>query len=163
MHVKPLALVTLVILLAGCSPAPPDTPDGPALDAPLPPPATGIAWTRDGKPVRGDVISLQPGPEHCDVEEVLFLTLGWPPGRQAKFADEARQFVRDPEGLFPHRLLGSFEWSTALPADAVFTGYLHESDQLWLAPSTWDRVAFVVRTEGVVEQWPRAAELYGCA
>jgi hypothetical protein len=92
---------------------------------------------------------------------VHLLTVGWPLGRRAMLEKEARQFVRDPEGNFPNRLLGTFSSSGKLPPDAFFSGYQHRSDELWLAEATADVEVYLVRG-GVVEVWPRADELFAC-
>jgi hypothetical protein len=151
------SVVALLLLLTSCSSVPPAE-----IDLPLPPPPAGVSWSRDGRDMPLSVIRLDPGPEHCEAQAFHLLTLGWPPGRRAAMAHEARQFVRDPGGAFPGQVLGEFIPSTVLPDDAAFTGYRHGRDELWLAPSTLDAVAYLVRGP-VVEQWPRAAELYGCA
>jgi hypothetical protein len=72
--------------------APPDT-------LPFP----GRPWTLNGQPVSNEIIGLIAGRDHCGWERVLLLTIGWPLGRAAHTAEEARQYVRDPENVVPER------------------------------------------------------------
>lgn len=161
-------MVIVLAALAACTPAP--LPRGPAAvpDDPValpPPPAAdypGIPWTVGEGDVPGSVIALIVGPAHCGYESVLLLTVGWPLGRAATTSDQARQYVRDPDGTVDHLTLGGFEPSVLLPGDAAFTGYRYGDDQLWTSPGTVHEAVFYVRA-GVVERWPRAPELLGCA
>jgi hypothetical protein len=165
-----LVFVVLTIMLAGAACAPTTTPSEPdpvAPDAVLsgPPPAAeypGIPWTFGQREVPAAVIALIVGPAHCGYASVLLLTLGWPLGRAATTSDQARQYVRDPDGHVVDLTLGTFESSVALPDNAVFTGYRYGDDQLWTSVDTAEEAVFYVR-DGVVERWPRAPELLACA
>jgi hypothetical protein len=88
--------------------------------------------------------------------------MGWPLGEPYETDLDARQYIRGPGNRFADQTVSSFESSVVPPADAVFTGYRYGSDELWISPTTVDRVIYMVRG-GVVEQWPRALEFFACA
>jgi hypothetical protein len=64
-------------------------------------------------------------------------------------------YVADRAGL----LVGGYQAETALPADAVWSGYQTVGWELWFAPS--DDAAYLVADDGHVERWP--ASRGGCA
>jgi hypothetical protein len=108
------------------------------------------------------VISLIARPEQCGFSSLSLLTVGWPLGRAAFTERDARQYVRDPGNAFADKTLATFLPSVTLPDDAIFTGYRYGMDELWVSPETIDSAVYIVRN-GVVEQWPRARELFACA
>lgn len=111
-------------------------------------------WT-DDQDARVDtrLVSSGQGAEHCDWEDITFLSLGEPP--------EVRQFVRDTDGVF--ELAGAFSFSATLPSDAIDTTWEYDGRHLWL--SNDDRTAYLVSIEDTddVESWPRASEPIYCA
>ena len=135
-------------------------------DRVLPAPPTeeypGRPWTLRGGPARSGSITLAPGPGHCGWQDSLFLTIGWPLGEVPVDAADARLYLRDPQGLHAAVSMAVYAGDVALPDDAFDTGYRYGSDALWVAPTTADREVFIVRGD-VVERWPRAVELLGCA
>jgi len=106
------------------------------------------------------------GPEHCDWQSVMFMQVAWPPGSVATFGEhpqgELRDFVRDLNhvlGEWPG--LGEFEHRVAPPPDVEPTGIHADSVELWIAASD-DDAAYLRRSNGTFERWPRA-EGGGCA
>jgi hypothetical protein len=155
-------LFCAMLVACGSDVAPSTSPLATQLAPPDTEPFPGRPWTLNGQPVSNEVIGLIAGPEHCGWERTLFLTVGWPLGRAAHTSDQARLYVRDPENVVRERLLGGFEPSTVLPSDAQFTGYRYGSDELWVSNGTVGEAIYLVRG-GVVERWPRAAEILACA
>jgi hypothetical protein len=88
------------------------------------------------------------GPEHCDWDSAIFLSLG----------DDI--FVKDTQGVLPHELLsGPFVPDIALPKDARDTGYMLDGQRLWVGA---DRSSAFIVTEQAVERWPVATASVGC-
>jgi len=160
-------MMLLVVGLAACesrpdpSSTPAAEPQATELRAPSTEPFPGTSWRRDGERIPSNVIALTSLSEHCGHRDVLLLTIGRPLGRTFRTDVEAQQFVRDPSNTFHDTTLAPFLPSVTMPVDAVFTGYVYGTDQLWVSPSDADAV-FVVRG-GAVELWPRARELIACA
>ncbi len=111
-------------------------------------------WTdAQGEPVPTRVLAVTRGPEHCDWQEMTFLRLGGDSPR-------GRTFVGAPVPSLSDYLAEPYRARTALPADAVDTGYRHGEDRLWLAP---DRArAYVGANREEVALWPLASEKLGC-
>ena len=120
-------------------------------------------FTKDGHQVDPLVAVARAGPAHCGWQSATFLTLGWPLGRRALFASEARQYINDPNGVVPHAdLRGTLDLHAKLPPDAKPTGYWKGDAQLYLAPSDQDVAAYFVGG-GHVERWPRADPMTVCS
>ncbi|UMG93142.1 hypothetical protein [Nocardioides sp. TF02-7] len=95
------------------------------------------------------------GAEHCDWQDMTFLSLG-------RWDDQAPTFVRDPDpDPYLRRYLAEpYLPHTTLPPDAVDTGFRRGQARLWLAP---DRSrAYVGTAPDDVEMWPRLVERLGC-
>ena len=133
--------------------------------APSPEPRTDPypagAWEMDGVVWSERVINLIVGPSHCDWQSSNFAHIGWPLGHEARDSSEARQFIRDPLGLFGDALVVPYEASAELPADAVFTGLRNGELELWLSRN--DEEAIYIVTGNGAERWPRASPMLGCA
>lgn len=142
------ALVILVLLVSGCGNS---FPNG--------------SWTLDGAQAPVQDINSSTGSEHCGWEAAQFLSVRDAVGLPADSGSRARTYVRDPEGVVdpaPY-LQREYDDAAELPADARFTGYENDGDELWLAPSTSDRYAYVVSDEGDrAEAWPYNRTLTGC-
>jgi len=108
-----------------------------------------------------EVALIEPPPD-C-YPGALLLSLGWPLGRQMATDLDGRQYVRDPEGRYLDRTSGPLVARATLPADAFFTGYWYEGNELWIAESTADDEIYFVRPGGVAEAWPRARVFLACA
>jgi hypothetical protein len=137
-----------VLSWAACDPAelPADVTD-----------ALGVeVWTdRVGRRVPTTTIHSSSGPEHCDWQDITFLTLGE--------GLDARQFLRDVDGELADLLHGSFDGIAPLPDDATDTGYRRDGLQLWLGDDS--RAAYLVSESDAtdVERWPAAKEPIHCA
>jgi hypothetical protein len=142
--------VVVVLLSAACTPVIGSRWDGP--------------WTdRRGREVREDVISTYEGAEHCEWDSAVFLHVGWPLGRAARDASEARQYIRDPEGLFEDEVRLPFDDDAALPRHAEYTGYHLGDVELWLSPTDAAKAVYLV-DDGDVERWTRPRrESIACA
>lgn len=123
-------------------------------------------WSEQGNAVATTDVQMYSGPSHCDWDEIIFLSIGWPLGTSIDASDSAdtiRQFVRDPSGTgaITNVSAGSFEPTATLPADASYSGYHTAEVQLWLTKSDPDS-AYV--TDGTTtERWPRATRPVACA
>jgi hypothetical protein len=113
-------------------------------------------WTDDaGVRVPTSEVVSWPGPEHCDWQDLTFLTLG--DGDR----DSARQYVGDgPAGDLQTLLLTTYAASVPLPADAEDAGYRRDGLELWL---TEDAAYLVAPGDAGGERWPRAREPIACA
>jgi hypothetical protein len=133
---------------AACDPA--ELP-GPVSDA------LGVeVWTDEaGRRVPTSIVRSSRGPEHCDWQDITFLSLGEEP--------EEEQFLRDVHGELADLLRGSFDAAAALPDGATDIGYRREGRQLWLGPDR--RAAYLVSESDAtdVERWPAATEPIRCA
>jgi hypothetical protein len=110
-------------------------------------------WTdATGERVSTTRISSHDGAEHCDWQDLRFLTLN-PQSTTLRV-----QFVRDTEGIFD-TLPASYDGSAALPPDAVDLGFERAGQHLWVAAD--DSAAFLVSADSV-ERWPAAAEPILC-
>jgi len=106
------ALITAlasVSLLAACSNS---------VDLSSPPAWPGPPWSKDGRVVSSDVLELAAGPAHCGWQSAAFLTIGWPLGRTARYATQARQYIRDPNGVVAKHPRTELDLHTKLPFDA---------------------------------------------
>lgn len=114
-------------------------------------------WTdADGRIVPTRRLEVLRGPEHCDWQDMTFLSLG-------RWDDQAPTFVRDPdpEPYLREYLAEPYLPHVTLPAGAVDSGFRRGRDRLWLAP---DRSrAYVGTAPDDVEMWPRMVQPLGCA
>lgn len=114
---------------------------------------TQRAWTHEET---GDLVTDVVGSAHC----------GWESARLLHMTDAAGglgfQYLRDPLGVLGQAgKLETYADDVDLPADATFSGYRSDDGlELWLTPE--NRAAYVVRPDGFVERWPRAADPIGC-
>lgn len=128
-------------------------------------PYPGSHWYGpDGKevPKESNIINAITGPEHCDWESAVMMHVGWPLGHDAADVSEARQYLRDPGGVFEKdMLMTSFEADVNLPPGARYTGYRTDFMELWLDDKD-DAAAYLVFADHV-ERWPRSEEVIACA
>ncbi|HEY1119577.1 MAG TPA: hypothetical protein VGE43_17825 [Acidimicrobiales bacterium] len=109
-------------------------------------------WTdADGRAVPTTELEAVRGPEHCDWQDMTFLTL-----RRA----EEPTFVRGADPDLADYFAEPFREHARLPADAVDTGFRHGDERLWLAPDSTR--AYVGATPDDVEVWPRMVQPLGC-
>ncbi|MFJ4713315.1 hypothetical protein [Streptomyces sp. NPDC088785] len=98
------------------------------------------------------------GAEHCDWQDVEFVTLD----RGDDGRRRGRQYLRDARGVLADLdgLSSTYAEDVPLPSDAVDTGYRDAGRELWLAP---DRSrAYVRDADGTVERWPGTKEQVAC-
>lgn len=148
-----LVSLMLVLLIGACS----DRLDSKPRTSP---------WNRQWQEAGGNlvperVVSTVQGPEHCDWESAVFLYVSWPLGTRSRSADDARQYVRDPDGLFSAYTAAPFKPDATLPTGATNTGYHLNDLELWRAQDAGEAV-YLVRG-GDIERWPRAKRPIACA
>lgn len=123
----------------------------------------GARWTGpDGETVPSEVLNVLRGPQHCDWQSSVLLHVGWPLGTAADTAADIRQYVRDPKGVLPDVVMGSFGADVQVPAGASATGYEADGVGLWLGEDGGEEAIYVVFEEHA-ERWPRTAEVIACA
>ena len=113
-------------------------------------------WTdADGQVVPTRRLEVFRGAEHCDWQDMTFLSLG-------RWDDQVPTFVRDPDPdpYLREYLAEPYQAHTALPAKAIESGYRHGKDRLWLAPD--QSRAYVGAAPDDVEMWPRMVKRLGC-
>jgi hypothetical protein len=144
------ALLRGLVLVSGCGQVRVPGPSG--------------RWTLAGKPVSGQQVESSAGPEHCGWQDAQFLLLSWPPGRTHDDPRRLRTYVKDPHGVLGSApsLREGYQADTALPGDAVDTGYRNDGYALWYSRRAADSRVYLVRGEGEVESWPRATSAVGC-
>ncbi|WP_091763511.1 hypothetical protein [Blastococcus aurantiacus] len=116
-------------------------------------------WERD-EGVPSSVIRIYEGETHCDMDSALILEIHWP--RDGGSTERAgHSFVRDPEGVFAERTVGSFVPDAELPDDAIPTGWENGPGvELWLANDL--STAYAVDGD-TVEAWPALSSGAPCA
>ncbi|HEX2240329.1 MAG TPA: hypothetical protein VHJ82_04235 [Actinomycetota bacterium] len=116
----------------------------------------------DEIPEESRVINAITGPDHCDWEAGVMMHVGWPPGHDAADISESRQYLRDPERVFPQdSFMTKYDANVELPDRAEYTGYRTDFMELWLDNEN-DRAAYLVFADHV-ELWPRARQPIACA
>lgn len=140
----------------------------------------GAQFTGDWYDEDGEVVSEQSffkvaarrGPEHCEWQSAVVLTVVWPPGTE--YDPEAsgygfRQYLRDPGNVIPAvadddeqgRSRGDLDTDVELPAAANDSGLYTEGAELWFGPDEGDAYAYLV-TPDHTERWPRQDPPQGC-
>jgi hypothetical protein len=111
---------------------------------------------QQGDPVPISTITHYPGPEHCDWQDITFLTMG--DGRtQYLGGDGTNEFA----GL--DLLTTTYDGEADLPADATDTGYEYDDWHLWLAADRSAAYVVGVDDPSQVERWPAAKDEIACA
>jgi hypothetical protein len=118
--------------------------------------ALGIGvWTdgTGGRVPTAKIRSFQ-GAEHCDWQDITFVTLG--PER------DGDQYVRDVDGVLAEVLRSTYAAGVELPDGATDTGLQRDGRRLWLAPG--HDAAYLVSVDDAadVERWPAAKEPIYC-
>jgi hypothetical protein len=111
------------------------------------------AWAHEES---GALITDVVGPAHC----------GWESARLLHTTDASGalmfQYIRDPLGVLDAHTLVPYADDVEIPPDGSFSGYRSgDGHELWFTEV--NDAAYVVRPDGVVEQWPRAEQPVGCA
>jgi hypothetical protein len=109
-------------------------------------------------------IDLQPGPAHCDLQDVQMLDLVWPLGQVVtRYTDAVRQYVWDPESVHHFDLLGTPLRDAMPPFGAHKTGCSRGSVRLWVADTDADRYVYLQQSDGTFQRWPRATRPIVCS
>jgi hypothetical protein len=97
----------------------------------------------------------------CDRGSISALALADPLGVGIDRLD-GREYLRDPNGEAAANgwLTGPYDGASALPPDAVDTGWTNGNVDLWESPSNLDDAVYLVRGD-TVERWPRAKKDWG--
>jgi hypothetical protein len=96
------------------------------------------------------VVRTAVGPAHCGWQSTILL-----------YTDhDATIYIRDPLGVLRPAEVGEYLPDTALPDDAVDSGFGALDRQLYTSP---DRNFVFIRTPTGVERWPRTTGPIGCA
>jgi hypothetical protein len=114
--------------------------------------AAGIEIWSDTRGVRQPTTRIQSthGPEHCDLQNTTFLTIGR--GTNA-YVDHIPPDLRDNFKERPRR-------HVSVPRDAMDTGFSRSGDHLWLSA---DRTRAYIGTGTNAALWPREIHAFGCA
>ena len=147
-----LVSLMLVLLIGACS----DRLDSKPRTSP---------WNRQWQEAGGNlvperVVSTVQGHEAA-LGRVCGAYVSWPLGTRSRSADDARQYVRDPDGLFSAYTAAPFKPDATLPTGATNTGYHLNDLELWRAHDAGEAV-YLVRG-GDIERWPRAKRPIACA
>ncbi len=140
-----------------CPWEPPDAEGGPLLEDPARPFCDGDGRGRRLSANRVAISFDYP----CGVASSAVLTVGWPLG-ELHDPYQPYVYVRDADGYFKDHawLAGSYEPSTRLPDDAIYTGITNGNIDFWVSDSTGEAAIFVKRGD-VIERWPRTADQWG--
>jgi hypothetical protein len=112
-------------------------------------------WT-DGTGARVPTAKIRSfqGAEHCDWQDITFVTLG--PMR------DGDQYVRDVHGELGEVLRSTYAGAVDLPDGATDTGLQRDGRRLWLGPGHAAAYLVSVDDAGDVERWPAAKEPVYC-
>lgn len=125
------------------------------------PPYPGYAWTREGRSVKPEEFGTIAGPGHCGWQSATFLSIGWPVGTLSTSSAQARQYIRDPNGVVRAMLRDRLDLNAKVPSDARPTGYTHDSVRVYLSPTDQDEAIYIVGPFGA-ERWPRSDPVTLC-
>jgi hypothetical protein len=112
---------------------------------------------QQGARVPVSTITHYPGPEHCDWQDITFLSMGDPGG--------GGQYLADREGEFAGQdlLRTTYDGDAVLPGDATDTGYEYDDWHLWLVADRSAAYVVDVDDPSQVERWPAAKDEIACA
>ena len=118
--------------------------------------ALGIGVWTDGTGARVPTAKVRSfhGAEHCDWQDITFVTLG--PER------DGDQYVRDVHGELAEVLRSTYAAPVELPDGATDTGLQRDGRRLWLAPGHDAAYLVSVDDPADVERWPAAKEPIYC-
>lgn len=107
-----------------------------------------LVWSdATGTPVPTTSIEARRGPQHCDWQSMVFLTI------------DRRTWVRRPLREVADHFTDPYRAHATVPADAADTGYARRGKHLWISAD--GRYAYVGSRDDA-EAWPRMVELLGC-
>jgi hypothetical protein len=119
--------------------------------------AMGVQVWQDRTGRRAPVAKIRSrqGSEHCDWQDITFLSMG-PEG-------DGTQFLRDTRGELREFLRTTFDAHATLPDDAKDTGYQRSDRHLWIDRRGIAVYLVAVSNPGNVERWPATKERVACA
>lgn len=104
-------------------------------------------WSDARGRVSTRTVRSSPGPEHCDWQDMTFLSV-----RKVTYvSDVPREYARSFDA--------SYARDARLPGNAVDTGFHRGDDHLWLSA---DGTRAYVGDRTSVDVWPRAKNTFGC-
>ncbi len=112
---------------------------------------------QEGDRVPVSTITHHPGPEHCDWQDITFLSLGHGRGENRYLADRSGEFAGQ------DLLMTSYDGDAVLPDDATDTGYEYDNWHLWLAADRSAAYVVDVDDPSQVERWPAEKDIIACA
>lgn len=111
----------------------------------------------------GDEVVAWTGPEHCDLDAVVFLALPNEVVDAGPLEEKRVTYVRDPDGDLPERFVAeAFKRLDELPSNAKPLGYRTADAELFSVGEDSQRIIVVFDGEKV-ESWARETEAYACA
>jgi hypothetical protein len=115
----------------------------------------GVWHTPDGDRVPSTEIRSFAGPEHCDWQDITFLTV--------RRGTDEQQYLRDTDGELGRSLTTTYDDAATVPRGATDTGYERDGRHLWLDHE--GTAAYLVSTDDPadVERWPATKERVACA
>jgi hypothetical protein len=108
-----------------------------------------------GEPVPVSEVRAERGPEHCDWQDITFLSLGPDDG-------DVATYLRDAKGQLARWTTTTYDGAAALPNDATATGFRKDGRELWLGTRPAAAYLLSVDHPSDVERWPAAKESLGC-
>ena len=101
-------------------------------------------------------VRSSPGPEHCDWQDITFLSLG-------PDDEDVQTYLRDTTGELADWTTTTYDGAAVLPDDATTTGFRRDGRVLWLG--TAPNAAYLVSVDDPsdVERWPAERERIACA
>ena len=168
-----MAIILVMVLVAAVCESDVLVADPFAAPAPTPNPSSFASrypnswlWTNvNGNRVSGEIIYSSAGSDHCGWETATFLHIGSPLGASMEPRRVVHEYVKDPGGVlsrYGSRPPVGFEANAELPGDAEFSGYVKNGVELWISQKQLDLAVYMVDGP-VVEKWPRADPMFGCA
>jgi hypothetical protein len=115
----------------------------------------GVWQNASGRRVPVSRVSSFQGAEHCDWQDITFLTLD--PG------GDADQYLRDVNGELAQFLETTYDSAATLPRTATDTGLHRDGRRLWLSASSDAAYLVSGNDRRDVERWPAAKESIACA
>ncbi len=118
-------------------------------------------WTdAEGRPAPAAEVYSMPGPEHCDWQDSTWLHVG--AGEEQWTGDDGVTYLGNPDELADY-VVGEYDVSAVLPADAKDTGFRRDGRQLFL--DARGDTAYLVSLDDPsdVHAWPRLKPGVACA
>ena len=127
-------------------------------------PLVGEAWTGpDGEVLDEGVVRTGTGDAHCDLDDVVFLSIPAEAVDVPAGGEKRATYIRDPGNDVPDTYVaGRFHTLEELPVHAEPLGYTTPSAQLMSVGEDTERILVVFDDENV-ESWARLTDVLACA